>query len=383
MRVLVAAPRLPEFDREGGSRRIFLLLEILQELGWSVSYLAHDATNGDRYIRLLRQRGIATYAGRDSFEVRSEYLPDPDGLFRDARFDLAIFAFWNLAEYYIPILRQISPGTRAIVDSIDLHFLRQARSLLQPLTLSAAEPKLDLRFASEMMREMNVYAAADAVLTVSQKEADLINDFTSNPQLAWCVPNGDDLERSTIPAEQRHGILFVGNFRHPPNREAVEFLLNAIYPRLQSGVVERHPIQIVGNELPEGVRQLAERLPGVHAVGWVPSVLPYLERARMTVVPVLHGAGTKSKLVQALLIGTPSVSTTLGAEGIGISDDNEVLLADEPGTFAEAVARLADDDVLWNRLASEGRTRTLATHGKDTVREHLSRVIDRLMAVSR
>src|SRR5438105_431427 len=123
---------MPEFDREGGSRRIFHLVQFLQNDGWSVTYLARDGTAGEYYSRTLRQRGVATYAGKESRWVGGEYLADHATLFDRGQFDLAIFAFWYIAEQYLPDLRAISPNTRVVVDSIDLHFLRSARSAIQP-----------------------------------------------------------------------------------------------------------------------------------------------------------------------------------------------------------------------------------------------------------
>src|SRR4029079_17119522 len=94
---------------------------------------------------------------------------------RVARFDLALLAFWHVAEELIPVIRRESPDTRVLVDSIDLHFLRNARHTFLD-SAGRAPQALGPRFAGEMVRELNTYAAADGVLTVSRKEADLVND---------------------------------------------------------------------------------------------------------------------------------------------------------------------------------------------------------------
>ena len=121
-RALVVAPKMPEFDREGGSRRIFHLLEFFQQAGWTVSFAADNARDGERYARMLQQMGIATYAFHESWLNGKNALIDPERLFGAGQFDLVLFAFWVCAENYIPLLRALSPAPTVVVDSIDIHF---------------------------------------------------------------------------------------------------------------------------------------------------------------------------------------------------------------------------------------------------------------------
>src|SRR5258708_26863028 len=114
-KALVCAPLPPEFDRESGSKRVFDAIVFLQDAGWAVSFVAENGSGGERYERLLKRRGVATYRG---FGRRTEQLIE------GGRFDLAIFAFWYLAERHMAALRGLSPGTRLVIDTIDLHFVR-------------------------------------------------------------------------------------------------------------------------------------------------------------------------------------------------------------------------------------------------------------------
>jgi O-antigen biosynthesis protein len=376
-RALICTPRMPEHDREGGSRRTYHLIEFLLEAGWAVTLIAHDATATERYARTLRQRGVAVYAGRDSRGARDDYLASPDSVISAGRFDVAVLTFWNVGEAYLPALRSLSPRTRVVVDSIDLHFLRNARTLLRPGSGERAGI-LEADYASQFQREINTYAAADAVLAVSTKEAELINDFVGVPDHAVSVPLMEDLPVSKIPFEQRRGILFIGNYRHPPNREAVTYLLTEIAPHIHPDVLAAHPIYLVGNDLDKMRSRLGSMAGNVNLVGWVPSLLPYLQRCRITVVPVLAGAGTKTKLIQALTVGTPTVSTTLGAEGLHLRDGEHVMIADNPAAFASAIDRLVAEEDLWNRIALAGREHIARAHGKEPVRAAFLSLIDRV-----
>jgi GT2 family glycosyltransferase/SAM-dependent methyltransferase/glycosyltransferase involved in cell wall biosynthesis len=360
LRALVCAPTMPEYDRESGSQRMLDLIDFLQGAGWSVTFICKCA-GPQRYARLLQQRGMATYAGPK--------MPWAD-IIAAGQFDLAVLAFWHVAEEFLPLIRTLSPQTRVLVDSVDLHFVRNARRLFRA-TQGPGCGSLDRNYGSEMLRELNAYAAADGVLTVSQKERDLVNDLTGDCGLAHAVPDGEGLDVSTVPFVQRKGILFIGNFQHPPNVVAAEKLCNAIVPLLNPELLHRHPLSIVGNGLNEKVQSYGVGVPNVHMVGWVPSLLPYLHSARITVVPLSYGAGTKRKLIQALMAGTPTVSTSTGVEGLNLVDGEHVLVADDPATFARAVSRLIDDSSLWHRLSSKGREWINQSHGRETARAKL------------
>src|SRR3954454_18883358 len=162
-RVLIAAPLMPEFDRESGSQRIFDLIMLLRDAGWAVSFVAENGQGGKRYARLLQQRGVAVY---DGFGERIERL------ITRGRLDLVIFAFWHLAEAHMHLVRRLSPQTRIIVDTIDLHFLREARRLFQAArrgdtaAIGDCTGALDAGYGSKMVRELNTYAAADGVFAV-------------------------------------------------------------------------------------------------------------------------------------------------------------------------------------------------------------------------
>lgn len=379
-RALICAPRMPEFDREGGSRRIFHLIEFLRAAGWAVSFLAHDATGGERYARILRQRGVAVYAGKESRAVAGAYLPDPDRLIANGRFDLAILAFWSIAAEYLPIIRLFSPDTRVIVDSIDLHFLRNTRRAYGRSGAERAIGMLDRDDATSMMGELNTYAAADAVFTVSRKEAELVNDFLADEDATMVVPLMEDLPRSPFPFAERRGMLFIGNFQHPPNAEGLAYLCAEILPRVDPALRAAHPVTIVGNRLDAVIGTVTPPPAHVRMAGWVPSVLPYLARARLSLVPLRHGAGTKTKLIQALMAGTPSVSTSIGIEGLAVRDGEEVLVADDPAAFAEGIGALLTDAARWERLAANGRARILEAHGPEAVRARFMEAVAAVLA---
>jgi glycosyltransferase involved in cell wall biosynthesis len=372
-RALVCAPLLPEFDREGGSRRIFYLIDALREAGWAVSFVAENPYGDERYVRILQQRGVAVHRG---------FGPRTMDHLKLGQFDVAIFAFWYLAADQMAELRRLSPKTKIFVDVIDLHWLRHTRRYFLQAVPGLEAPSGDSSssdFASDMVRELSAYAQADGVLTTSAEEAEMIHDLLGKESHAFTVPSPENSVPSSVPFEDRRGILFVANFNHPPNLDAFTFFCDEILPKIDRKLLKAHPFSVVGHRPPQVLLDYAKTSPFVQVVGWVPSVVPYLQHARVTVVPMRYGAGTKTKLLQALMVNTPTVTTTPGIEGLSIVPGRHVLLADDAESFAEATERLLTDAELWGRLAENGSEQVAKLHSRDAVRDRLLEVLESKM----
>jgi glycosyltransferase involved in cell wall biosynthesis len=345
------------------------MIEFLLESGWTVAFVCENAPPDSRHLRLLRQRGVVTLVGFDG--------PFAD-LVEGGDFDLSIFAFWYIADRYADVVRRVSPRTRIVVESVDLHWLRGARRILGGL--NGDQGSLDAKYGGDLVAELNAYAKADGVFTVSGKEAALVNDIVGNPTLAMSVPDCDETPRSNVPFKDRSGVLFVGNFRHTPNVDAISFLCEEILPLLPSRIRSRHPLWVVGNGFEGPVADLVQDCPGARLVGWVPFVEPYLHQARLSVVPLRYGAGTKRKLMQSLLAGTPSVTTPIGAEGMEVAHGKHLLVGEDAPSLAEGIERLLTDEELWSALAKAGRRRMLKYHSRSGARNRFLEAIRLLLS---
>ena len=366
LRALLCSYYLPEPDRDSGSRRVLDHVDFLLDEGVAVEFVALNGFRDQRYVRTLARRGVAAHDAS---------VKGLEGFLGTMEFDLVVFAFWQTAERYLPAIRRISPGSRVLVDSVDLQFLRDARG-----TFQTDDGLLSPEYGSNLIGELNVYAAADAVLTVSAKETATIRDLLGDATLAIPVPDAEDIELSTTPFSGRRGILFQGSFQHPPNASAVEFLCRKVVPLLPPGLLHEHQLFVVGAGLDDTIRAYGLGNPDIRMVGWVPSVVPYLDRARISVVPLLYGAGTKRKLIQTLISGTPAVSTTVGIEGLELVDDEHVLVANDEERFAERIAELLEDAAVWRRLQRRGRAAVLDTHGREAVRAQFLEAIAQTLA---
>lgn len=358
--LLICSYYLPQPNCDSYSRRLFHFIDFLLDAGCAITCVARNPKGVDAVAETLRERGVGVYVGIE------EHL---EGLLREHYFDWAMLGFWHIGEPLIKGIRRASPDTKIIIDSGDLHFLRHSRRILKKSQATPGELGED--FAWDTVRELNSYAAADAVFAVSEKEAALIGDFIDDRQRTFAIPDTEEFEASGNPFSDRNGMFCVGNFEHPPNVEALAYLCEQILPHLDPALLEQHPIQVAGSNMSQHVRDLAAGWPSLKMLGWVPSVVPYFEQVRISLVPLLHGAGTKRKMIQALLLGTPTVTTSIGIEGLDLADECDVLVADDPVRFAAGITRLLTDESLWNTLARHGRAHVLARHSHEVARSRL------------
>lgn len=200
----------------------------------------------------------------------------------------------------------------------------------------------------------------DHVLTVTEEDQQALLDlfeagereavaqkFTVMP---ICVDPG--LTEPVEPRDEGPHILHLGTMFWPPNVEGVLWFAREVLPL----VLEQAPeakFTVAGKRPPDAVRALAG--PNVDVVGYVPDPKPLLARSRVFIVPVRAGGGMRVKILDGWQWGLPIVSTTIGAEGIRLQPGENILLADEPRTFADAVVRLLQDSELRKRMRESGR----------------------------
>lgn len=147
--------------------------------------------------------------------------------------------------------------------------------------------------------------------------------------------------------------LFVGSLNYEPNRDGILFFCNKVLPllRLRAGCAFR--LLIVGRHPDASILALAQ-LDGVEVVAGPPDIAPYYARADVAVVPIRSGGGTRIKIVEAFSYGVPVVSTTIGAEGLDVVPDRDLLIADDASGLAERCAWLMADDAMRRRVAAAG-----------------------------
>jgi glycosyltransferase involved in cell wall biosynthesis len=261
------------------------------------------------------------------------------------RFDLVQYEFGELAHLIPP-----SP-VPSILTIHQVSFAQEGplwRAEGRPLGRGAV---LLHRYLRELDFDLRAVRRAHHVVTLTPEDAARLRRF--HPDLAPSLsPQGIDCDEFRPPASPppvEADVLFIGNFDHPPNADAVRFLVEDVVPRAGRPI----RVRIAGRAIPPAIAALAR--PGVEIAGALPDVRPALAAAAVVVAPVRFGTGMRGKVLEALGMGRPVVATTLGAEGLGAVAGRHLLVADDAAAFAAALRGLLDDPARAARIGAAGR----------------------------
>ncbi len=349
--VLVIDPILPRYDRASGSLRLFNILKILRALDCQVTYIARNGVRQEQYKRELEAMGITVYA-TDPEKMAALGCPleaEPINLkaiLQATPFHLAWLSFYDIAEQYLAEIRQWSPQTTVMIDTVDVHFLREERQ-----AALANDPQLAAKAKLTKQRELAIYQQADWLMTVTPDDQAVLHEVLPDKEIV-VLPNIHGQQPDGPGFSERRDLLFVGNFHHPPNGDAMVYFCREVLPKVQRQWPEVK-LTIVGDSPPPEVKALANDR--VTVTGYVLETEPYLNAHRLSVAPLRYGAGMKGKIGEALSHGLPVVTTSIGSEGMGLIDSEQVLIADDPQSMADAIGRLYQDQALWEKLAYNGK----------------------------
>lgn len=264
-----------------------------------------------------------------------------DRLFLTRNIELIHYEFTQMA-----LFRPTTPRPTVIdAHNVEHELLRRvARESTSPITgpLKSIEARKLRSF------ERRLWQDADLVVATSERDAAGIH---ANGARETCVvPNGVDTEAFTRPpAFHRHAtdIVFSGALRHEPNAEGIRWYLDHVHPRVVHALPDAR-LSIVGADPPDWLAKRAS--PGITITGRVDDIRPNLWGARCSIVPIHAGGGTRLKIVEAFAAGTPVVSTSLGAEGIEATPSRDLLIADDPESFARQIVQVLVDNPLAESL---------------------------------
>ncbi|GAB4477479.1 MAG: glycosyltransferase [Anaerolineae bacterium] len=395
-RILFLVPHMPYPPHQGGALRNFGLIKGLAERGHTVSLLAFSAPEQPAIeqtplaalcdtvctipmpVRTTGQRLRDLLAGYADLTRRfwSERCDEELGrLLREKTFDV-IHLDIEMAGY-LPTIRRGAPRAALIYDALNAEYELQRRIALQDLRSLKRLPLAAYSAiqARRLRRVETLLCRASAhVFACSEVDADLLARLPHQTPIT-VVPNAittAGYDTPPPPAALPHpALVFTGKMDYRPNVDAVLWFARSILPLVQTQQPEAHLI-VVGQQ-PHPRLDVLRGRPDVTLTGYVSEVQPYIAGADVYVAPLRMGSGTRFKLLEAMAMGSPVVSTRLGAEGLAVEDGVHLRLADTAGEFASAVLDL---------LADERTRQELAANARRLVREHYdwSAIIPRVEA---
>ena len=340
-RALVIDFSTPQPDRDAGSYAALQEIRLLQSLGCKVTFvpdnLAYLATPTEDLQRIGVECVYAPFilSIRDLLETRG------------SEFDLVYVSRYSIAERHIEAIRRFAPQAKVLFNNADLHFLRELRSAIASKHQEGVSRALKTRDD-----ELALMRKVDLVLSYNEAEHAVIVshnlDSTRIARCPWVVKVPD----SSPGFDERVDIAFLGGFSHSPNPEAMEYFVREVMPLLR----EKLPnvsLRIYGSDISDRIHDLAAD--DVIIEGWVSNVAEVYSSCRVFIAPLRSGAGIKGKVVGALAFGVPCVLSPLAAEGIGIRDGQEALIAETAVQWVESIASLYEDQSKWLKIHNAAR----------------------------
>jgi glycosyltransferase involved in cell wall biosynthesis len=228
--------------------------------------------------------------------------------------------------------------------------------------------------------EQSAWKRVDGCLVTSERELEIVRRHA--PEIAAAVvPNGVDLEyfQATDRPIEPFSAVFNGVLDYRPNVDAALYLVDQIWPLVLEGCPQAQ-LSLVGRTPASEKRRL--RRPGVTVTGEVADLRPYLDRAAVVAVPIRIGGGTRLKVVESLALGKAIVSSSLGCEGIAVTPGRDLLIADDPRSFAERILELFANEALRRELGRNGRALVEHEYSWDLAGEQIESLLEVLAAQS-
>jgi O-antigen biosynthesis protein len=333
-------------------------------LGYHVIFLPDYGHEQEPYTSELESMGIEVLYFTHEQSDWQERLERRLGVI-----DLAWVCRPELCAKYFPILQK-RPAIKALYDTIDLHFLRLKRQW----ELSSHKTSQQAKEWQEMqVMEVTAAQAADITIVVTDVEQRILEEL--NVTNVRVIPNIHKIYDRPVPKfSDRANILFIGGYYHTPNIDAAIWLCQEIMPLIWAKHPEIHLTLLGSNPSPKVKALKSDR---VSVPGYIKDVEPYFLNHRVFVAPLRFGAGMKGKIGHSLSYGLPTVTTAIGAEGMGLSSGFDAMIGDRAETFAEYVLQLYTDETLWSHI-SHNASKAVKQYSPEAVKDTIASLLNPL-----
>jgi len=341
-------------------------VDLFLQKGWLITYVSAAAPA--EHMADLQSMGVKC----KPIEVNSSSF---DAFITALQPTVVLFDRYLMEEQFGWRVEKNCPQALRVIETIDLHCLREARHAA--FKQGSSFENLDV-FTETAQREIASIYRSDVSVLISNYEMDLlVNHFKVDASLLHVCPFMLDAAKHTdnLPNfDTRQHFMTIGNFRHAPNWDAVLWLKQSIWPLIRQQLPQAQ-LHIYGAYTPPKATALHNAKEGFLIKDRADDVNEVMQQARVCLAPLRFGAGIKTKLADAMPNGTPSVTTTIGAEGMFYGLPWGGAITDEPQTFADAAVQLHQDSQAWAQAQEAGFTILKSVFDKKTNGENLMKKI--------
>ena len=351
--ILFFSPQWPCYDKNSGGRRLFEILSILSE-ECNVFYFVQEAEN-KKYEKMLTSKGIRCYSGDYNLKHELHKLR-----LKGIQVELSFFSWWITGAMHLKEVKEFFPEIKTIVDSVDVHWLRESRAKI------GTEERKNF--------EKSVYMSCDLVIAVTHEDkAEIEKECPGVDVKVVSNIHKEPLEGAT---SCKKDILFLGGFKHHPNKDAALRSYN-IYKKFKKESNIDCSLYIVGDDPPEEIKRLHDGKE-VFVTGLVEDVSPYFFNSRVLLAPLVSGAGLKGKVCEAIVHKIPVLTTKIGAEGFGIKNAEDCFIAESDREFVgylKCIYGLSEESI--NTMVNSALKKTKRMMSRESASSTLKHIIEK------
>jgi glycosyltransferase involved in cell wall biosynthesis len=344
--ILIIGLQYPEPKSTAAGHRMLQLIQLLKSYEYSIHFATANQKN--EYSANLTELGIEQH----KLELNNS---QSDEILKSIKPDLVLFDRFITEEQFGWRVDDCCPNALKILDTEDLHFLREARekSITKSVNISNS-----FKLSDKAKRELAAIYRCDLTLMISKAEIDILtNEYNMPADLLFYLPfvynTTSLLDTKNAGFSERRHFMSIGNFKHKPNLDMVLYLYKEIWPLIRKDLKDAE-WHIYGAYVPEQIDQLHQPKKGVYVKGRAEEVLSTMSSYKVMLAPLRFGSGLKGKCLDAMLVGTPSVTTEIGAEGIASAENWPGFVTQEPQLFANQAIELYQNEKLWEQKQQKG-----------------------------
>lgn len=333
----------PEPTSSAAGWRMLQLVDLFNSQGFEITF--SSAASKSEHSFPLANKGVMEVEIKLNDSSFDEFI-------KDLNPDVVLFDRFMTEEQYSWRVMQTCPQAIRILDTEDLHFVRQAR---QEAYKKGLDFNSDMLYSDLAKRELTAIYRSDLSLIISGFEMELLQDeFTINPQILSYLPfQIQHQEQERIGFEDREHFTFIGNFLHEPNWKTVQ-RIKEIWPSIRKQLPKAE-VHIYGAYPSDKVWQLNQPKQGFRIMGRADHAIDTLKKYRVLLAPIPFGAGLKGKFIDALFAGIPSISSKVGAEAMFQDQEWPGYIADKTEEIVDKAVSLYQNQRAWESAAKRSQ----------------------------
>lgn len=332
----------PEPKSSAAGSRMMQLINLFQANGYAITF-ASTAQNLE-FSEDISVIGVTA----KTIELNSSSFDD---FVKDLNPTIVLFDRFMVEEQFGWRVSESCPNALKILNTEDLHSMRQARQLAVKENREFTSEDL---YSDLAKREIASILRCDLSLMVSEFEMELLqNQFKVSNELLFYLPIFAERLNEFPTFTERKDFVFIGNFLHEPNWDCVKYLSETIWPLLHKKLPEAKML-VYGAYPSQKVLELHKPKQNFYIKGRADNAFEVIKNAKVVLAPIRFGAGIKGKLLEAMQCGTPSVTSSIGAEAMAGNFDWNGFVKDDPNEFVEAAVQLYEDEKLWLQYQENG-----------------------------